>query len=165
MTRSKYELTGWATIVLFAALSIADWQLPDGDLLWLRFAGVFGLALAVVFIFLPFVHLKKYGESGNRKNYMETTVVADRGLYAIVRHPQYLGYVLLFAGFALLSQHWVTYLIAAGGIAVLYIQAVAEEHFCQEKFGVAYERYMARVPRFNLILGLWRIIKRGGLQA
>jgi len=165
MTRLKNTLQSWAQIILFAALFIADWQLPDGDLLWLRMAGVFVLALAAILIFLPFVQLKKYGESGNSNNYMETRVVADRGLYAIVRHPQYLGYILLFSGFALLSQHWVTYLIAAGGVVVLYTQAVAEERFCLEQFGNAYERYLARVPRFNLVLGLWRFLKRGSLQA
>ncbi len=91
---------------------------------------------------------------------METTVVADRGLYAIVWHPQYLGYMLLYAGFTLLSQHWVSLLIATVGIAILYMQALAEEHLCQDKFGSAYDKYMLRVPRFNLILGLWRYLKR-----
>jgi protein-S-isoprenylcysteine O-methyltransferase Ste14 len=105
-------------------------------------------------MFLPFAQLAKHGES--ESNYMETKVLADRGLYAIVRHPQYLGYILLFAGFALLSQHWISFVIAAGGVATLYTQAVDEERFCQGKFGRAYDDYMARVPRFNLILGLWR---------
>jgi len=91
---------------------------------------------------------------------MDTKAVADRGLYALVRHPQYLGYILLFSGFSLLSGHWATYLIAAAGIAVLYAQTVAEEHVCQTRLGPAYRDYMARVPRFNLILGLWRYLKK-----
>ena len=160
MSKPRFSIPGWSPVVLFAALIIADQYLPDGDILWLRFAGVSVLALAAVFMFVPFIQLSKYGGADKNKSYMETKVVADRGLYALVRHPQYLGYMLLYAGFALLSQHWVTLLIAAVGIAILYMQALAEERLCQDKFGSAYDNYRVRVPRFNLILGLWRYRKR-----
>lgn len=159
MPRPRYSIPGWAAIILFAALVVANGLLPDGKLLWIRYTGVLVLVPAPVLMFLPFAQLAKYGES--ESNYMETKVLVDRGLYAIVRHPQYLGYILLYPGFALLSQHWITLAIAAGGVATLYSQAVAEEHFCQSKFGRAYDDYMARVPRFNLILGLWRFFNRG----
>jgi protein-S-isoprenylcysteine O-methyltransferase Ste14 len=153
-----HQIPGWVTVALFAAFAIADWLLPDGDNVFLGAVGVLLLATSVVFMFVPFSQLAKYGEA--ESNYMDTKAVADRGLYAIVRHPQYLGYVLLFLGFSLLSNHWVTYLIAAVGIAVLYTQTVAEEKDCQTRFGSAYRDYMARVPRLNFILGLWRFLKK-----
>lgn len=158
MDKSTHQIPGWVTVALFAVFAIADGLLPDGDNVFLGAAGVLLLATSVVFMFVPFSQLAKYGKA--EKNYMDTRAVADRGLYAIVRHPQYLGYILLFLGFSLLSGHWVTYSIAVVGIAVLYTQTLAEEKDCQAKFGPAYRDYMARVPRLNFILGLWRYLKK-----
>jgi protein-S-isoprenylcysteine O-methyltransferase Ste14 len=90
--------------------------------------------------------------------------VVDQGLYAITRHPQYLGYSMLAIGFALIAQHWVVFLLAAVGVVCFYVQAVQEEQYCLAQFGESYNQYLQRVPRFNIFLGLWRIFqeKRNG---
>jgi protein-S-isoprenylcysteine O-methyltransferase Ste14 len=92
---------------------------------------------------------------------MQTDVVVDRGLYAVVRHPQYLGYILLGCGFALLSQHRVSVLLAVIAAVLFYAQAVAEERACLAEFGEPYARYCRRVPRFSVILGLFRLLRGG----
>jgi protein-S-isoprenylcysteine O-methyltransferase Ste14 len=94
---------------------------------------------------------------------MQANAVVDRGLYAIVRHPQYLGYMFLACGFALLSQHWMTAVLAVVGITMFYGQAVREERTCLAAFGEPYARYRRQVPRFNAILGIIRL-ERGGRQ-
>jgi protein-S-isoprenylcysteine O-methyltransferase Ste14 len=90
---------------------------------------------------------------------MQTQAVVDRGLYAITRHPQYLGYMLLVAGFALLLQHWLSTILALMSIVFFYRQAMHEERYCLAKFGVWYEQYIMRVPRFNLVAGIVRLVR------
>ena len=109
-------------------------------------------------MFPSFVLLKKYGQVSEGDTYMHTTTVVDQGLYAVVRHPQYLGYILLSGGFALVTQHWLTALLGIAALAGFYVQAMAEERYCIARLGLSYEHYMRRVPRFNAILGIARTL-------
>ncbi len=91
---------------------------------------------------------------------MQTRTVVDRGLYAITRHPQYLGYMFFAWGFALLSQHWMAVLLATVGASLFYMQAVREERYCLAQLGEPYKQYLQQVPRFNIILGVLRLLQR-----
>jgi protein-S-isoprenylcysteine O-methyltransferase Ste14 len=119
---------------------------------------VFVLLLAGVFIFGPFYLLTKHGGFKDGRTYMQARIVVDRGLYAITRHPQYLGYIFLVCGFALLSQHWVAVVLAFAGATFFYLQTMREERYCLAQFGEPYEQYLRRVPRFNFILGIVRLL-------
>ena len=59
-------------------------------------------------------------------------------------------------------QRWLALALAAVGVGGFYLQAVEEEKECLARFGQAYERYRRRVPRFNVVLGLVRRLRRGG---
>ena len=158
-TPSKnWRLYGQVASILLVILLLVTILLPEGENPQLRIAGVFILALAALYMFLPFYFLSKYGQGPEGESYMQSRQVVDRGPYAIVRHPQYLGYALLACGFALLKQHWAIILLAVPGVIFLYLQAVEEEKICLSKFGEAYRRYCQRVPRFNFILGLVRVL-------
>jgi len=122
----------------------------------LRWLGLLALVPAVVCIFKPFLDLRRYGRAPSDKTYMDTTDVADRGLYAVVRHPQYLGYMLLATGLALESQHIASLLLAASSIASFWLLTIYEERDCINRFGPEYRQYKERVPRFNALLGTWR---------
>jgi len=154
------QLLDWAAVLFFAAVIIADRFLPRGDLLWLRLVGVLVLLLSSVFMFLPFIALMRHGRAEPGQNYMHTTVVVDRGIYSVVRHPQYLGYSLLTVGFMLLSQHWLIVIFGLAATICFYLQAVVEERYCRASFGSAYDSYLRRVPRFNFLLGLLRKLTR-----
>jgi protein-S-isoprenylcysteine O-methyltransferase Ste14 len=133
--------------------------LARGDSRPLRRAGVLVLVLASVFIFAPAVFLWRHGRTEDSKSYMHTNAVADSGPYALVRHPQYLGYMLLAAGFSLLSQHWLAYLLAAVGVACFYTHAIQEEAYCLKQLGEPYQQYLRRVPRFNVVKGIVRVLR------
>ena len=90
----------------------------------LRITGVVMLLTASVFIFTPFYLLSKYGKTQVGKTYTQAGKVVQQGLYALLRHPQYLGYMLLACGFTLLSQHWFTVLLATLSVIFFYVQAV-----------------------------------------
>ena len=152
------KLFAWLASAVTVSLIIVTQFLPRGDDPYLRGTGVFVLLLAGVFIFGPFYLLTKHGGKDGQ-TYMQARIVVDRGLYAITRHPQYLGYIFLACGFALLSQHWVAVLLAATGVACFYIQAVQEERYCLHRLGEPYEEYLQRVPRFNIILGIVRLLQ------
>jgi protein-S-isoprenylcysteine O-methyltransferase Ste14 len=156
------KLFAWLASVVTISLIIVTQFLPrDGDP-YLRGTGVFVLLLAGVFIFAPFYLLTKHGGAKDGNTYMQARIVVDRGLYAITRHPQYLGYIFLACGFALLSQHWVAVLLAVVGATFFYLQAVREERYCLAQLGEPYEQYRRRVPRFNIVLGIMRLPRGGG---
>lgn len=138
-----------------AVLAVRLWVQPWGWP-WARLAGVTLLALALPLFTLPFVHLGRYGGRRAGGSYMDTTRVADKGVYGVVRHPQYLGYILLTWGFALLTPHGATLGLALLGTAGYAAQARVEEAALGALHGDAYRLYAARVPRFNLVAGVWR---------
>jgi len=148
-----------ASVVTISLIVVTQF-LPRGGDPYLRGTGVFVLLLAGVFIFAPFYLLARHGGKDGQ-SYMRANVVVDRGLYAITRHPQYLGYIFLACGFALLSQHWVAVLLAVVGATFFYLQAVREEIYCLAQFGEPYEQYLRRVPRFNIVLGMIRLARGG----
>jgi protein-S-isoprenylcysteine O-methyltransferase Ste14 len=154
------RLFAWLASGVTVSLIVVSQFLPRGGNSVLRGMGVSVLLLAGVFIFCPFYLLARHGgQSG--PSYMQTAAVVDRGLYAAVRHPQYLGYILLACGFAMLSQHGVSVFLAVIAAVLFYGQAVQEEKACLAEFGEPYARYCRRVPRFNIALGLFRLLQGG----
>ncbi len=141
-----------------AGVIVINLLLASGDNSALRAAGVIVLFLSIVFMFPPLRLLKQHGHVVEGGNYMRTTTVVDQGLYAVVRHPQYLGYMLLTGGFVLVTQYWLSVLLGLIAITCFYLQAVAEERYCIAHIGAAYEHYQRRVPRFNVILGIIRYL-------
>ncbi len=91
---------------------------------------------------------------------MTTTVLVESGPYGIVRHPQFLGAMLMACAAILVSQHWFLVLTGTSLIASMstWIQE-AEKHLLA-KFGDDYRRYMEKVPGLNLVLGLIRLLQR-----
>ena len=74
--------------------------------------------------------------------------LATTGVYSHIRHPQYVGFVLVMFGFLL---QWPTLLTLAMFPVLVFMYARlarAEEREALAKFGPAYERYMREVPAF-----------------
>jgi protein-S-isoprenylcysteine O-methyltransferase Ste14 len=79
--------------------------------------------------------------------------LATTGLYARMRHPQYVGFVLVVFGFLL---QWPTVLtIAMFPVLVTMYGYLArrEEQDMEAQFGQAWRHYAARTPRFFPKLG------------
>lgn len=71
-----------------------------------------------------------------------------RGIYAVIRHPQYLGLILIVLAF---NIQWPTLptLAMAPLLIVMYVrQARREDGELNARFGGEYLRYAARVPAF-----------------
>ena len=83
--------------------------------------------------------------------------LATGGPYDYVRHPQYLGFILVLAGFLV---QWPTLLTLAmfPVLVIMYVRlARQEEKEARAAFGDAYEQYARRVPAF---LPHWARVKR-----
>jgi len=155
------KLFAWLASAVTISLIIVTQFLPRGSGPALRGAGVCLLLLAGAFVFWPFYLLAKHGGQDGQA-YMQASCVVRQGLYAVTRHPQNPGYTFLAWGFALLSQHWVAFLLAMAGSALFHLQAVREERYCLARFGEPYEQYRRRVPRYNIVLGIVRLLRGGG---
>jgi protein-S-isoprenylcysteine O-methyltransferase Ste14 len=75
------------------------------------------------------------------------------GPYRLVRNPMYLGAGLALAGAALFYQSWALLGYCAAFLLVMHLFVVAyEEPTLRADFGLAYERYCARVHRWLPLL-------------
>ena len=79
--------------------------------------------------------------------------VIDTGVYAIVRHPMYTGFVPMVVGPALWLESYTAALLAIVPIAMLAVRSVFEERFLKQELK-GYDAYMERV-RYRLIPFVW----------
>jgi protein-S-isoprenylcysteine O-methyltransferase Ste14 len=124
----------------------------------LTYVGWALLAPAALLTFPSFYFLRRGGKPAS--GWEETTAVTARGVYRLVRHPMYLGTALFAVAVALFLQSPAAALLAGAVIVFAYAASWWEEKRNAEKFGVAYRSYAAEVPRWNVVLGLWRMAGR-----
>jgi protein-S-isoprenylcysteine O-methyltransferase Ste14 len=89
---------------------------------------------------------------------VDTTVLVDSGIYAVVRHPMYASWNILSLALVLLSQHWLSVVLSCIATLFLYYDAWREDQSLLHKFGQAYKNYMNRVPRANILGGIYRVL-------
>ncbi len=122
----------------------------------LKWLGYAVWALSAIFGIVPMITFRVKGRVPKGKSYMHTTVLVDSGIYAIVRHPQFLAGVLISIALTLITQHWLIAMLGAVSTGVTYLDALRADRDGIEKFGDAYRRYMERVPQLNFVIGLIR---------
>lgn len=78
----------------------------------------------------------------------QTGQLATTGPYAVVRHPQYSGFVLILLGF-LVQWPTIPTLVMFPTLVIMYVRlARREEREVRGRFGEAYDEYAARTPAF-----------------
>ena len=126
----------------------------------IRNAGWVILWIASLLGVIPVLTLRKQGGVARGQEYTHTTVLVDSGIYGVVRHPQYLSFMLINAGLMLVAQHGLTTVlgILAIGMDCLITREADREGI--EKFGDDYKHYMEKVPGVNLLAGFMRLLRR-----
>ena len=160
--------TGWlftlvATLSLLLPIVGIIYGLWFGPFLGIQplfYVGWVILPVALLFFVSIAIYFKREGKSGEGKGLMDTTVLVDSGTYAIVRHPMALGSILLMSASILISQHWLAAIVGVIVSALTYRTQVKVEKGLLVKFGDDYKRYMEKVPRMNLFLGILRVVQR-----
>jgi protein-S-isoprenylcysteine O-methyltransferase Ste14 len=154
-------LNGILTIAAGGQIVLSFLLYNKGGSVPLRHVGWVMLWLSAVFGLLPIYSLWKWGGVGRGRAYVHTTQLVDGGIYAIVRHPQYVAGMLIAVGLSLIAQHWLVVVLGAVAFVVYYIDMFEEERFTLEKLGECYQEYMDRVPRANFIAGVIRVLRGG----
>lgn len=117
-------------------------------------------AAGIALIMAPIIMFPKYGGAPKGKSFVDTTRLVDTGIYGIVRHPQYLGGILaIFVTCLFWNPHWLFAIPGFAGAITVYFGAAAEEKTLEEKFGEAYKQYKKKVPRIDILTGIWRVMR------
>lgn len=169
--RIAYPPTDWGWLAwlafpllfvqLIGGIGYGVWFGPSLGLQALFYGGWVVFALGVLFFLSSLLSFSKRGKPAEGRGLMYTTVLVESGTYGIVRHPQYLGMVLMLCASMLVSQHWSFAVIGATLIVSMFAKWIRdEEEHLIAKFGDDYRRYMEKVPRMNLFLGIIRLLRR-----
>jgi len=138
-------LTGVIVTKSYPVLSIIGW------VVW-----TFGMVLVMA----PIILFPRRGGVPKGKAFIHTTRMVHSGIYAIVRHPQYLGGILaIFVTTPLFYPHWLFGLLGVIGAVAVYMSCRAEERRLVQQFGDDYLAYMERVPRMNIASGVIRLLR------
>lgn len=156
MSEEPQWTASWIATALTIGQIVLLIVLGGGEIAWFRYAGFALWALAAVFGWVPIYQFKQRGGVAKGDSYIRTTRLVDTGLYAIVRHPQFVAWPLMNVAVALVSQHLIV--VAMGAVAFMLscvdFRKVDARNI--DKFGEEYRKYMDRVPGWNFVAGLWR---------
>ncbi len=70
------------------------------------------------------------------------------GPYRFTRNPQYVGFILLYAGVILATSSFMALVTGTIVVAVFVILPFSEEPWLRQQYGKPYEEYCKNVPRF-----------------
>ena len=150
------SIAGAITIAQF----VSCFFISAGEIEILRWLGWLIWIISVTFGWLPMVQLKRYGRVADGKAYVHTSQLVRRGLYGIVRHPQYTALPLLNISLMLITQHWLIILLGIPPILLMIPDLCKADNEGLAKFGDEYRAYAEQVPKVNFVIGLWRWMKR-----
>ena len=114
----------------------------------------------LIFGMLPVFEFRKNGRVQKGKSYIHTTKLVDTGIYAIVRHPQYITFMWWAIAGMFLFQHWIIICLGIPILPLAYIDLLNADKNGLEKFGEEYKTYMEKVPRANFLLGIIRLLRQ-----
>ena len=79
-----------------------------------------------------------------------STALVTTGIFAWLRNPMYVGGMAILVGLAvLLASDWMVVMTVLAGLVLHFGVVKREERYLQAKFGEAYRRYCAAVPRYG----------------
>ena len=149
----------WVTIVVQIVLTFVLWD-NYYDIYSLVIIGYIFWGFSIVFGVLPMITFRRKGGVPKKSSYVHTTQLVDTGLYAIVRHPQYLAGILWSIALAFISQHWVVDVLVIPVTISTYIDTIKTNRDLIQKFGDDYVKYMNKVPNLNALWGTLLLIWR-----
>ena len=140
-----------AYVALYGVLIISAVFLYNSvKLAKLLYAGWIILAFGIIFLLWS----SKSRKEGHVEEDINREALVESGMYAFVRHPEFLSHILIIFALIIISQHWLSLSVGVILIVLLCLAMIEEEKRNIEKFGDSYRDYMKRVPRINLIAGI-----------
>jgi protein-S-isoprenylcysteine O-methyltransferase Ste14 len=144
-------LIALAALLLGLAL---DWLMPAYVLtVLLTFdARIFlGAVLVAAGCALPISARSTFVGIGTNVNpFKPAHALATEGVYAYVRNPMYVGLALIVGGLGIaLASDWTLVMLVPAMLLIHFGVVEREERYLEAKFGDAYRRYKAHVPRYG----------------
>jgi len=158
MKKSSFYFAA-AGITLMLPWLLYFFLLHDPLFQWLVYVGWTTLVIGIIFIFLPIFMLRKKGRVSANKSFIHTKNIVNSGIYSVVRHPLYLGWLLMYVAVILFSQRWLVIIFAASGILFICLICRDEDKELIAKFGSDYEDYINSVPSLNIFAGVIRLLR------
>ena len=155
--RTGMLVWGGAIVILVLAW-ILSWFLTRPDAvraLW--YVGWVVWVCGAILIILPLIMIYRRAKG---KGWLDTMPIVDSGIYSLVRHPLYLGWLLMYVVVIFFGQHWIPLVMGIAGIACVYLISVQEDIRLVISLGDDYVRYMQKTPRMNIFLGIVRVLRR-----
>jgi len=149
--RGSTQLIGLAIPVMFVILLAAPVldYLQIGQITRSLLVGGLGLAVMLSGIALRYWASKTLGEFYTRTLLIKTEhQIVESGPYRIIRHPGYLGFILMFVGAGLATANWIATALVTILMSIVYVYRIhVEETMLQTAFGERYEAYRAHTWR------------------
>lgn len=144
-------VVAFGSLVAMIVLSALDWRFG-----WSRVpvpVSALGAALVAVGLGVAMSVTIQNGYAAANVVVSSDQVLASTGWYGVVRHPMYLGNVVLMIGIPLaLGSYWAL-LVIVPGLLTLALRITDEEKLLAAELP-GYPEYTARV-RYRLVPGLW----------
>jgi protein-S-isoprenylcysteine O-methyltransferase Ste14 len=139
----------YGLITLGYALSFAIGATKTGRMnSWDTFFAI-GSGLAVIGLMIrmqSILTLRQYFTYSVAK--IEGHAVIETGLYGRIRHPAYLGQLLIFTGISISLSNWLSILFMMLPVMIGYVYRIkVEEQFMVEQLGERYANYQKRTKR------------------
>ncbi|MCF8260158.1 MAG: isoprenylcysteine carboxylmethyltransferase family protein [Melioribacteraceae bacterium] len=143
-------------IPIFFLEILTSQLVEDLEIYLLKIAGLCCFAFAV-FLWLTALHsFLKFGGKKKNKIYYFTENLITRGIFSVIRHPQYLAFMFIGLGFLLINLHYLVTILFVCNVIFFYLQTLEEDKFLSEKFGNEYKLYKKAVPSINIVKGIFR---------
>jgi protein-S-isoprenylcysteine O-methyltransferase Ste14 len=148
---------------------LAAWWLPGlvgsyRTLQVLRNVGWGIWAAAVGLIWASILSPRTRGMARQEEDEPCASITVGGGIYAVIRHPRYLGWLLVYVAVMTFAQHGLAVAFAIPGMVCVYLISRREDLRLAGKLGPAYEQYMRCVPTLNPVAGLTRLLRRRARQ-
>ena len=145
--RSLWLLYGLITVGY--ALSFSIGATTIGRVYYWNTLFAIGVALVVIG-FVIRIHsmltLKQYFTYSVAK--VEGHRIVETGLYKFIRHPGYLGQLIIFIGISISISNWLSILVMMIPVTLGYLYRInVEERFMREQLGEDYLNYQERTKR------------------
>lgn len=76
-----------------------------------------------------------------------TRLVTD-GIYLFSRNPAFVGFDLMYAGFASIYPDWTIIVLGVAAAVMFHRQILSEEEYLEKRFGAEYSEYRKRTSRY-----------------
>jgi protein-S-isoprenylcysteine O-methyltransferase Ste14 len=113
-----------------------------------------------VLLIAPMKVLRTEDDAPENRRAINTISFAKRGIFRLLRHPLYLGWILMSIALVLISQSIFTSLCGIVIVPLVCISISRRDRYYLMKFGEEYLEYQQDVPMVNIFRGVWRYYRR-----